>query len=379
MSAVLFTEHALNDGRCLLEITLNAEAALNALNLEMIAAIRTRLEQAEQDTAIAAIMLKGAGEKAFCAGGDVVKLYRAIEEQAGREAIDQYFIQEYAMDYMIHRYSKPVICWANGVVMGGGMGIMNGCSHRIVTEKSRLAMPEISIGLYPDVGASWFLNHTYPELGLFLGLTAYRMQSADALYMRLADLAIDSSALAQVRESLVTADWGNCAVGDEHVLVSQVLERCAKTHPVPEATSWLQQHSQQITALCSADNVIEVVVNLLDQPLQGEVQDQVWQRCQQTLQAGSSLAAHLIFQQLKNSRKQSLSEVFVAEMILSANCCAEPELAEGIRALLVDKDGRPNWLFKSVASVDSDYVAKFFRAPWLYNPLSAELVAIENR
>ena len=373
MDQVLFLEQPLNDGRYLLEVILNAEKSLNALNLEMIRMIRPRLEQARSDDRIALVLLRGAGDKAFCAGGDVVKLYHALKAGEGRAAIEPYFIEEYSLDYLLHCFPKPVICWASGVVMGGGMGLMNGCSHRIVSETTRLAMPEISIGLYPDVGASWFLNHTCPELGLFLALSAYRMNAADARYMQLADWALESTALPHVLAALLQADWRACPAGHEHALVSQVLKACTQNCAVPATQGWLAQQHEQISALCSADSAAEVVSNLLA----FTCEDKIWSHCQRTLQAGSPLAAQLIFTQLKNSRHLSLREVFAAEMLLTTNCCMQPGLAEGIRALLVDKDQQPNWQFKSVDTVDLDYVAQFFQSPWEVNPIQAELLSIE--
>lgn len=145
--------------------TLNAEASLNALSLEMVRLLKAQLLDWQTRNDIALVLLEGSGEKAFCAGGDVVKLYQATidakkaaekDGNASRLAPDvqTFFQEEYELDYLIHTYQKPFMVWGHGIVMGGGLGLFAGASHRIVTEKSRIAMPEITIGLYPDVGLS---------------------------------------------------------------------------------------------------------------------------------------------------------------------------------------------------------------------------------
>src|SRR5690606_23090314 len=140
----------------------------------------------------------------FCAGGDVVGLYQAVQAQpeAAAHVATRYFSQEYRLDFSIHRYSKPLVCWGSGIVMGGGLGLMVGASHRIVTETSRIAMPEISIGLFPDVGASWFLNRLPAGCGLYLGLTGNSLNGRDARFLGLADHCIGHEQKAQVLEQI---------------------------------------------------------------------------------------------------------------------------------------------------------------------------------
>ncbi|MAD21828.1 MAG: enoyl-CoA hydratase, partial [Halomonas sp.] len=190
MSCVLFEEHTTQDGHVIGEITLNAERSLNALTLEMIEEILPRLNQWQSDERVVAVLLDSAGEKAFCAGGDVVNLYKAIQGEGAADFPERFFENEYRLDYQLHTFPKPVICWGNGIVMGGGMGLLSGSSHRIVTETSRLAMPEVTIGLYPDVGASWFLNRLPGGAGRFLAMTGGQINAPDAVHLGLADRAI---------------------------------------------------------------------------------------------------------------------------------------------------------------------------------------------
>ncbi|HBO7462591.1 TPA: enoyl-CoA hydratase/isomerase family protein, partial [Pseudomonas aeruginosa] len=171
---VLFEERPSLHGFRIGIATLDAEKSLNALSLPMIEALAAKLDAWAEDAGIACVLLRGNGAKAFCAGGDVRKLVDACREQPGEvpALARRFFADEYRLDYRIHTYPKPFICWAHGYVMGGGMGLMQGAGIRIVTPSSRLAMPEIGIGLYPDVGASWFLARLPGRLGLFLGLSA---------------------------------------------------------------------------------------------------------------------------------------------------------------------------------------------------------------
>ena len=181
---VLFREHEGTNGCRIGHATLNAEKSLNALTLDMVDQLYEKLNLWRDDPAIVAVVLDGAGERAFCAGGDIRRLRQSvIDSDYGVNPYgEQFFAREYRLDYLIHRFGKPVLCWGSGIVMGGGIGLLAGASHRVVTQGSRLAMPEISIGLFPDVGAGWFLNRMPGKVGLFLGLTGLRMNAGDALF-----------------------------------------------------------------------------------------------------------------------------------------------------------------------------------------------------
>ncbi|WP_256591415.1 enoyl-CoA hydratase/isomerase family protein, partial [Pseudomonas sp. HMWF006] len=169
--------------------SLDAEKSLNALSLPMINALSDKLNAWAKDPQIVCVLLRGNGAKAFCAGGEVRSLVEACCAHPGEvpPLAAQFFAAEYRLDYSLHTYPKPLIGWGHGYVLGGGMGLLQGASTRIVTPSSRLAMPEITIGLYPDVGASWFLARLPGKLGLFLGLTGAHMNGRDAIDLDLAD------------------------------------------------------------------------------------------------------------------------------------------------------------------------------------------------
>ena len=364
MSSVLFTEHPTKDGHKILEVSLNAKRSLNALTLEMIELIEPRLESAANDKQIKAVILTSAGEKAFCAGGDVVNLYKSITSGENANFPLDYFTAEYRLDYTIHTVPKPIICWGSGIVMGGGMGLMNGCSHRVVTQSSHMAMPEVTIGLYPDVGGSFFLNRMPGRTGLFLGLTGNPIYAADALFLGLADRFIDSAKYDELVSSLQAADWNT----DADVCVTRVLRRLEQASQANyRDESPIQDHFDFIQKITDQDSLVDLM-----EAMKVLVSDDPWiQRSQKAITHGSPLSVHLIAEQLKRSRHLSLKEVFLAELVLSVQCCRHREFPEGVRALLVDKDRNPDWTYKSVEEVEASFVNKFFESPWETHPLAA--------
>ncbi|MBS97389.1 MAG: enoyl-CoA hydratase [Oceanospirillaceae bacterium] len=363
MSAVLFIEHATGDGHAIGEIRINAEKSLNALTLEMVDLIQPQLDRWRDDDRIVALFMDSAGDKAFCAGGDIVNLYKAMSSNEG-DFPEQFFTREYRLDYTLHTYPKPIICWGSGIVMGGGMGLMNGCSHRVVTETSHLAMPEVTIGLYPDVGGSWFLNRMPGGTGLFLGLTGNPINAADALFLGLADRALTSDMRDGLMERLQSEAW----TGDAGGVVSRVLREleaeCRDTFQAMPAP--IRAHEALIREVTSHDRVEEVVAALLAV----ESDDKWVKRAQKAISHGSPLSIKMIHRQLQRCRHMSLREVFQHELELSIQCCRHRELQEGVRALLIDKDGQPNWTFPKVEAVEPSFMDGLFESPWSTNPLA---------
>jgi len=186
-------------------LTLNRPAGLNAITLDMVRQLQQQLDAWATDANVHAIVLRGAGEKAFCAGGDIRSLYDSFK--SGDTLHEDFFVEEYALDLTLHHYRKPVLALMDGFVLGGGMGLVQGADLRVVTEKSRLAMPEVAIGYFPDVGGSYFLSRIPGELGVYLGVSGVQIRAADALYCGLADWYLDSSKLALLDEKLDQMEW----------------------------------------------------------------------------------------------------------------------------------------------------------------------------
>ncbi len=233
-------------GRRFGHATLNAPQRLNALSLDMIDRLAPQLAAWAEDSEIVGVLLDGSGDKAFCAGGDVAALYRAIKAvPAGQAApeIATFFEHEYRLDHLIHTYPKPLLCWGQGVVMGGGLGLMAGASHRVVTPSTRMAMPEITIGIYPDVGGSWFLRRMPGRAGLFLALTGAPINAADARFAGLADYLIDEGERARLPELISATHWHAPDEGDSaanHARLSALLD--------PLSTPASQRHPHLTTA-----------------------------------------------------------------------------------------------------------------------------------
>ena len=368
MSSVLFTEHSTEDGHAIGEIKLNAERSLNALTLEMIETILPQIDAWETDPRIVAILLDSAGDKAFCAGGDVVNLYKAITGQGDPDFPERFFETEYRLDYRLHTYSKPIICWGSGIVMGGGMGLLSASSHRVVTETSRLAMPEVTIGLYPDVGASWFLNRLPSGTGRFLAITGSQINALDALHLGLADRTIASHRRGELLQKLHQAAWGTGENTDAHGVVNRTLrelEQASKADFEALETP-VYDFLPQIRELIDHDTVEQIVAAILAV----ETQDKWFSKAQKTLAHGSPVSIKLIDEQLARAKYMSLAEVFQAELALSVQCCRHREFPEGVRALLVDKDGQPAWTYPDVASVEHSFINELLASPWENNPLS---------
>ncbi|MFE8072350.1 enoyl-CoA hydratase/isomerase family protein [Marinobacteraceae bacterium S3BR75-40.1] len=355
---VIIEERELTDGRRLGVVTLNAPRALNALSLEMIEALLPKLREWAKDPGLAAVWLDGAGDKAFCAGGDIVSLYRSMTESQGHpELAERFFTEEYQLDYLIHTFPKPFIVWGNGVVMGGGLGLMGGASHKVVTESAKIAMPEITIGLYPDVAGSWFLNRMPRRTGLFIGLTGAHMNAADALFLGLGDRFITHNHHDAVLAALTEANWrdrpAQAVVGD---VLRDYEEQSGNEKP--ESPVW--NHFDAIQALTDADDLEGMVSNIT-----GYAGDDPWlNRAAKTLAAGSPTSMALVYRQWQRSTHQSLAEVFRQELVLSVNCARLGEFAEGVRALLIDKDKQPRWRYPDLASMDSAWVERFYESPW---------------
>ena len=357
---VLFETLPTRDGQQVAVATLNAEKSLNSLSVEMVELLIPQLKQWQQDNQVVCVLLKAAGDKAFCAGGDIRRLYDTMIECGADKPNDYaeaFFENEYRLDYLIHQYQKPLIVWGHGIVMGGGIGLMSGASHRVVTETSRLAMPEINIGLYPDVGGTWFLNHAPGRTGLFLGLTGANINAADALFVGLADRFIAHQKQSQVIEQLCAANWQD-ELHDAHGIVSKVLRANEDLSQLP--VSEVRNHYDLIQRVTDGDNLAEIAAQIF-----AIDSDEKWlKKAVNGLKQGCPTTAHLVYQQLKRGKKLSLEGVFQMELIMSLQCSRHPDFPEGVRALLVDKDGAPKWQHASVAEVPHEWVEQHFTAPW---------------
>lgn len=378
MSVVIFKELLANNHKKIAIAELNSPKSLNALNLEMIHLLTEQLSQWQEDDHIAMVILQGTGDKAFCAGGDVVSLYHENKsyrhslknhtvnnQQQGVLADEvvtsnlsyEFFKHEYVLDQLIHDFEKPILVWGNGYIMGGGIGLFAGASHKVVTENALLAMPEVTIGLYPDVGASWFLNKMPQQYGLFLGLTGAIFNGRDAQYIGLSDYLIPHQHKEQIIKELLLANWQSST--QDRAILSQILGafNTANNDESVALSSNIEMRSELIEMVTRFDNAIDTYQAILNI----DTEDKWLLSAKKKLEKGSPLSAIIIFEQLKRCKDLNRQQCFESELNLSLRCCQHTEFAEGVRALLVDKDRNPNWLYKNIKDIPQETIDWFFR------------------
>ena len=312
------------DGELLAEIhsgvatvTLNRPAALNALTFGMLQGLAQWLDAWETDERVHTIELRGAGEKAFCAGGDIRALFARFKSGAD---VFRFFEVEYALDYRIHTYPKPIEALLDGIVMGGGMGLAQGARVRRVGSRTKMAMPETAIGLFPDVGGSYFLSRLPGQLGQYLGLVGPTLGAADALHCGLADQQVEGATL----------------VPGEFAPLRPTIDR----------------HF--------AHQSVEAIVASLQSESSPEHLD--WKR--RTLEALAKRSPTMLkvtLEQLRRGAGMGLADVFRMELNLLHGSFEQGDFMEGIRALVIDKDNAPRWNPSTLEAVDRDAVERFFR------------------
>ncbi|MEK7319167.1 MAG: enoyl-CoA hydratase/isomerase family protein [Pseudomonadota bacterium] len=333
-------------------LTLTRPQALNALSLEMIRAITGALQSWENDPAVHAVVVAGAGGKAFCAGGDIRWFYQA--HQANDPLLDQFFVEEYALNHLIHRYAKPYIALMDGVVMGGGMGISQGARLRIVTERTKMAMPETNIGLFPDVGGGWFLARTQGHIGEYLGLTGAVIGAADAIYAKLADAYLPTNAIAEMVASLQARQFtsGEAVLEQIASFTRQHADAC-----VP-STSQLASNAALIDTLFAGASAQAILAAVSDAEGDWAAQTAA------TLRSRSPLMLCVTLEQIRRARTMSLEDELRMELDMMHDVFRHGDGIEGIRALVIDKDHQPKWNPPRLDEVSAARVRAFFDSPW---------------
>lgn len=334
-------------------LTLNRPSALNALSLQMILELRDLLGQYASDPNIYAVLIRGAGDKAFCAGGDIRALYRSFKDLGSLQ--HEFFAAEYPLDYLLYSYPKPYIVVMDGITMGGGMGIAQGSSLRIVGERTRMAMPEVAIGFFPDVGGSYFLSRLPGSLGVYLALTGLPIRGADALYCRLADTYLAPAAVAALSEDLAALQWGDDHGADARRCIAL---RAAPVVPEPP----LSLLREGIDAHFSRPTVRAIVESL-------EAEERIayadWARATAKLMRSRSPTMLCVtLRQLQRGADLSLAACFRMELGMAAQCFEQGDFLEGVRAVLIDKDNAPRWRPNRIEAVTEAMIAAFFRERW---------------
>uniref|UniRef100_A0A8C8ETT8 3-hydroxyisobutyryl-CoA hydrolase n=1 Tax=Oncorhynchus tshawytscha TaxID=74940 RepID=A0A8C8ETT8_ONCTS len=329
-------------------ITLNRPKALNALNMNMIRLMYPQLKKWETDKETDIVIVKGAGGKAFCAGGDI----RAVTEagKIGDALAKNFFREEYILNNTIGTYQKPYVALIDGITMGGGVGLSVHGRFRVATEKTLFAMPETAIGLFPDVGGGYFLPRLQGQLGLFLALTGFRLKGRDVQRAGVASHFVESQKIAALEKELV--DLKTPSIED----VSRVLDSYQKRSSLDaEKPFVLEQHIDLIDELFQSNSVEGIVHNLKTDG------SPFAQKQAETLAKMSPTSLKITFKQLQAGGTMSLQEVLVMEYRLSQACMVKgSDFYEGVRAVLVDKDHSPKWSPSTLKEVSEQSVEDCF-------------------
>lgn len=334
-------------------ITLNRPRALNALSLGMVRDLMGVLLAWQNDARVLAVAIRGSNKEgpfgAFCAGGDIRFLHQAGSQ--GNPLLEDFFTEEYALNHLIHNYGKPYIAFMDGIVMGGGMGISQGAALRVVTERTKMAMPETAIGLFPDVGGGYFLSRCPGRVGEWLALTGDTIGAGDAIENQLADGCLPADQQAAVWDALGAQTFASGAAVKDYFASKFI------------AISALQLSARgQIDQYFSLPTVGEIVTAL-------EAADTEWARATAaTLRKRSPLMLHVVLEQIRRARTMNLADDLRMERDMVRHCFflrpGQSETVEGIRALAVDKDHAPKWSPGRIEDVTPEMVAPFFASPW---------------
>ena len=345
-------------------ITLNRPKALNALSLPMIRAISAALLEWKNEPQVLVVAIRGTNKVGrpgspeslfggFCAGGDIRFFHQAaLAGGAELTALDDFFTEEYTLNHLIQTYPKPYIAFMDGVVMGGGMGISQGAKVRIVTEHTKMAMPETNIGLFPDVGGGYFLSRCPGHAGEYLALTGDVIGADDAIRFGLADVRLEAARLPALWDALAAQTFHSAAEVDAWV-ASNLIADGART----------QRAEAEFDAYFSLPTVAQILRAL-------EAAEGDWARkTAATLRKRSPLMLHVTLEQIRRARAMTLADDLRMERDMVHHCFhlrpgAKSETVEGIRALAIDKDHKPQWMPARIEEVTPAMVAPFFESPW---------------
>lgn len=322
-------------------IRLNRPSKINALDLEMIAAVRAALSEWRGDGRIAAVLIDGAGERGLCAGGDIAAVYDGI--RGDLPAPQGFWADEYRMNLAIAQYPKPVVALMHGITFGGGVGIAAHASVRVVTDSSRLAMPETAIGLAPDVGGLYLLSRAPGELGTYAALTGARLGPGDAIAAGLADVFVPQVAFTELPRFLAAVTTAD----DAAAVVRRV------SSPVPASALW-PACRPWIDECFRGDDAREILARLQSHP------DEAARAAGATLAGMSPTAVAVTLRAIRRARTLSLAEVLQQDLVLSVRFAGHHDFPEGIRAQIIDKDRNPSWDPGSLDGVTAEAVDEFF-------------------
>lgn len=328
-------------------VVLDRQRALNALTRGMIQALSLKLLEWRDDPSVAAVLVKAAPGRAFCAGGDIRWIHEAATTGRAAEAI-AFYREEYRLNWRIFRYPKPYIALLDGITLGGGAGISVHGSHRVVTENVSFAMPEVGIGFFPDVGATYFLPRCAGELGPYLGLTGARIGAADCLYAGIGTQFVPADGLPALEGALSTLEPGAAAGDVDARIAGLATPSGGGVAPLDELRETIDE--------CFAGESLATVVAALEREPSG-----AGEAIMEQLRGRSPISLEVTFNQLrKGGACLSFEEAMQLEFRLAHHFLGSDDFYEGVRAAVIDKDRRPRWTYPEIGSVPQDAVDAFF-------------------
>ncbi|MGU7769294.1 enoyl-CoA hydratase/isomerase family protein [Burkholderia sp. MR1-5-21] len=344
-------------------LELNRPKALNALSVGMIRTMHAALDAWRDDPEVVAVVVHSPHARAFCAGGDV-RFFHDAWQRGDRDAVDTFFIEEYSLNHAIFTYPKPYVALMHGVVMGGGMGISQAARHagglRVVTDSTKMAMPETRIGLFPDVGMSWFLARTPGAIGRYLAVTGATLDAAGALYAQLADVYVPDAALPALLDALRHERFDSGAQAVECVAAAAAAHKVVPTpdtSSLADARAGIDRHFAQpdlVAILASLDAEQDcVAVDAWVEKATHAMRSQL-----------SPLSMAVSLELIERARGATMADCLRRDLDLTRSTFAHGDVIEGVRALIVDKDQQPVWRFKSIADVSRADVLAMFDSPW---------------
>lgn len=350
-------------------LTLDRPRALNALSLEMIRSLTDTLTRWRSDPDIDAVLIRSSMGRAFCAGGDIRWFHeRAIATpRSGSAELEDFFTEEYALNHLVHHYPKPYVALMDGVVMGGGMGIAQcGPAHRmrIVTERTRMAMPEVNIGLFPDVGGSHFLSRARGRTGWYLGLTGQIIGGADAVHAGLADRLVPfalHAGLVEALSRLTSQEWRDGAwrgVVSDVAIDAAATANDTATAADPGAPASLASCQEAIDHHFSKPGVAAIMASLENDS------SAFAQATLESMRKRSPLSQCVTYEQLQRGAGLTMADCLRMERGMVRRCFEHGDVAEGIRAAVIDKDAAPRWDPATLDAVDPVLVQRYFETPW---------------
>ena len=326
-------------------IRLNRPKAINAMTYEMSLGIDAALDRFESDPAVAVVILEGSGERGLCAGGDIRGLYES--SKAGGDLGKMFWRQEYVMNARIAKYPKPYVAFMDGLVMGGGVGLSGHARHRVVTEKTKLAMPEVGLGFFPDVGGTWLLTRIPGEIGTFFGLTGQTMNGPDAIFARFADAVIPSAKLPALRAALTALRPGATSVEVDKVIAG--FKTGENAGPIAAKQSWIDR--------CFAHDRMADIFSALKRD-----DSEFAQSTLKVLNEKSPRGMVVTLKLLRLARHAtSLEECLVREYRAALEVFRSDDFREGVRAAVIDKDRNPRWSPPRIEDVTPEMLAPYFR------------------